>query len=150
MLRTDEGGTQRHGGRLRPPFLSARNYEKQRISSLMDQGEPDHQSPLTITEVSKVVGASLLTKTGLHELLDAPGDDVFGPKCCFPRAPARGKRQNTPEMTFPTCCLVSVRVPRAPEAPFFSHLSLLSSTYRCTSLLCTWFYYSDTGFLFKS
>lgn len=70
----------------------------------MDQGQPDHQSPLgilgeccqdpslgristylllawvkaaiksplTITEVSKVVGASLLTKTDLRELLDVP------------------------------------------------------------------------------
>lgn len=30
------------------------------------------KSPLTITEVSKVVGASLLTKTDLRELLDIP------------------------------------------------------------------------------
>ena len=30
------------------------------------------KSPLTITEVSKVVGASLLTKTDLRELLDVP------------------------------------------------------------------------------
>ena len=30
------------------------------------------KSPLTITKVSKVVGASLLTKTDLRELLDVP------------------------------------------------------------------------------
>ena len=30
------------------------------------------KSPLTITEVSKVVGASILTKTDLRELLDVP------------------------------------------------------------------------------